>query len=95
MINYASAIKVLDAAGYKMTNKCYFDGESFQDFNSRKRDASISLVIDEASGCVSRIEITTRKWSDKLCRYEPVKEILTGLQGLVNKLGAPSKPITL
>ena len=91
MINYASAANILGAAGYKVTNKCHYDGESFHDFNSQKRDASVSLVIDESTGAVSRIEVTTRRWSDG--RYMLDKEVITGLQQLKDKF-APRTAIS-
>jgi hypothetical protein len=91
MINYASAVNALGEAGYKITNKCHFDGETFHDFNSRKKDECFSLVIDESTGAVSRIEVSTRKWDSG--RYIPVKETITGLQQLKDKL-APRTAIS-
>lgn len=83
MINYSSAIRILANAGYTMTNKCYFDGEIFHDFNSKKKDACVSLIVDESTGSVSRVEVSTRKWENG--RYVPVKEVITGLQQLIDK----------
>lgn len=94
MINYASAVNVLNKAGYRLTNKCDFDGQIYHDFNSRKFDASVSLVIDATTGSVARAEITTRKWSDATHRYEPKKENIYGLQELIDKF-TPKKEITL
>lgn len=93
-MNYKSTVSVLTKAGYSISNKCRYEGETYHDFNKFRNDTSISLVIDEMSGSVSRIEITTRKWNDKMRRYEPVKETITGLQQLMDKF-APRKPITL
>ena len=94
MMNYNSAVNILGKAGFILTNKCHFEGETYHDFNCRKKDASISLVIDESTGSVSRIEVTTRKWDDKSHRYQPVKEILNGLQQLMDKF-APRTPMSL
>lgn len=93
MINYASAVNVLAKAGYRITNKCVFDGEVYHDFNS-KRDAGVSLIIDQSTGAVSRIEVTSRKWSDNTHRYEPVKENIYSLQVLMDKF-APRTPMSL
>jgi len=92
MINYNSAVSTLTRAGYAITNKCRYEGETYHDFNSRKRDASVSLIVDDETGAVSRIEVTTRKWENG--RYVPVKEILYGLQQLMDKF-APRKPMSL
>lgn len=92
MVNYNSAVSVLNKAGFGITNKCHYEGETFHDFNSRKHDASVSLIIDESTGSVSRIEVTTRKWEGR--RYVPVKETLYGLQQLMDKF-APRKAISL
>ena len=94
MMNYNSAVSILTKAGFGITNKCRFEGETFHDFNCRKNDASVSLVIDEQSGSVSRIEVTRRKWDNNRGCYMPVKEILTGLQQLMDKF-APRKAISL
>lgn len=94
MMNYNSAVSILSKAGFGLTNKCHFDGETYHDFNSRKKDASISLVIDESTGSVSRIEVTTRKWDEKRHCYQPVKENIYGLQQLMDKF-APRKPMSL
>jgi hypothetical protein len=94
MINYTSAVNVLAKAGYYVTNKCNFDGEVFHDFNATKRDASVSLVIDESTGAVIRAEVTTRKWSDNTHRYEPTKQNIYDLQTLIEKF-APRTPMSL
>ena len=94
MMNYNSAVSILSKAGFGITNKCHFEGETFHDFNCHKKDASISLVIDESTGSVSRIEVTTRKWDDKSHRYQPVKENIYGLQQLMDKF-APRTPMSL
>lgn len=94
MMNYNSAVNILGKAGFSITNKCHFDGETYHDFNSRKKDASVSLVIDESTGSVSRIEVTTRKWDDKRHCYQPVKENIYGLQQLMDKF-APRTPMSL
>ena len=93
MMNYASAVNILTKAGYRLTNKCQFNGEIYHDFNS-KRVVSVSLVVDGSTGSVSRVEITRTKWNDKTSRYEPVKEIITGLQELMDKF-APKQVISL
>lgn len=92
-MNYASAVNILAKAGYRLTNKCEFNGKIYHDFNS-KRTVSVSLVIDGTTGSVACAEITRTKWNDKTSRYEPVKEILTGLQELMDKF-APRQTISL
>lgn len=94
MMNYASAVNVLAKAGYRISNKCVFDGEMYHDFNANKRDAAVSLIIDESTGTVKRAEVTRREWSDKTYRYEPVKENILDLQTLIEKF-APREVITL
>jgi len=93
-MNYNSAVSILSKAGFGITNKCHFEGETFHDFNCRKNDASVSLVVDEVSGSVNRIEVSRRKWDGKSGRYVPVKETITGLQELMDKF-APRKAISL
>ena len=93
MMNYNSTVNVLMRAGFTMTNKCHYEGETFHDFNSRRKDACISLVVDEVSGSVIRAEVTNRKWDDARGRYMPVKEIITGLQELM-KMFAPRTPMS-
>lgn len=94
MINYASALNTLKRAGFDITNKCHFGGETYHDFNSRKKDACVSLIVDEVSGSVVRAEITSRKWDDASRRYVPVKETITSLQELIKKF-APRTEISL
>ena len=64
------------------------------DFNANKRDAAVSLIIDESTGTVKRAEVTRRQWNDKTYRYEPVKENILDLQTLIEKF-APREVITL
>ena len=92
MINYNSAVSVLSKAGFAITNKCHYEGETFHDFNCRKQDALVSLIVDESTGSVSRIEITTRKRG--YGHYVPVKETIYGLQELIDKF-APRTPMSL
>lgn len=93
-MNYTSVFNTLRNAGFSMSNKCHFDGVEYHDFNSRKRDASVSLIIDQPTGAVERVEVTNRKWNDKTRRYEPTKQILTGLQEVINNF-APRVAISL
>ena len=91
MVNYNSAVSVLVKAGFGITNKCRYEGETYHDFNSRRNDASVSLIIDDSTGAISRIEVTTRKRENN--RYVPVKETLYGLQQLIDKF-KPVKAIS-
>lgn len=84
MINYRSATDTLRKAGFVLTNTCNMDGELYHDFNSRKKDASISLVLDGVSGSVKWAEITTRKWENG--RYVPVNKKIHALQDLIDLL---------
>lgn len=94
MMNYKSTVSILSRAGFGLTNRCRYGGEVFHDFNSRKKDASVSLVIDEGTGSVSRVEVTTRKWDDKRRVYLPVKENITELEKMLERF-APRKEIVL
>ena len=86
MINYRSASDTLGTFGFKHTNTCHMDGNTYHDFNARKRDEAISLIVDESTGAVAWIEVTTRKWDDKARRYVPVNNRLTRLQELIDLL---------
>ena len=94
MMNYNSAVSILTRAGFGITNKCRFEGETFHDFQSSKKKVSVSLVIDDATGSVSRAEVTSYKWSDNTHRYEPVNETINGLQQLMDRF-APRTPMSL
>lgn len=86
MINYRSASDTLGTFGFKHTNTCHMDGNTYHDFNARKRDEAVSLIVDESTGAVAWIEVTTRKWDDKARRYVPVNNRLTRLQELIDLL---------
>ena len=84
MMNYKSATEILRSAGYVLTNTCHMDGNTYHDFNSRKRDAAISLIIDESTGAVAWGEITTRKWENG--HYIPINTRFNRLQELIDSL---------
>jgi hypothetical protein len=83
MMNYNSAAETLIRAGYKNTNKCHFEGVTYHDFT--RKGTTVSLVIDELTGAVSKAEVTKPKWSDESRRYVPVKEVVYGLQDLKDR----------
>lgn len=85
MIDCKSAISILRSSGYLHTNVCHMDGKVYHDFNSKKRDAAISLVVDESMNSVMWVEITTRKWENG--RYVPVNRKVNGLKELKEILG--------
>ena len=84
MMNYKSTTDVLRNAGYVLTNTCHMDGITYHDFNARKRDASVSLIVDESTGSVERVEVSSRKWDEKSGRYAIVKQNLYSLVDVLN-----------
>ena len=92
MMNYNSAADTLTRAGYKNTNKCHFEGVTYHDFT--RQGTTVSLVIDELTGAVTKAEVTKPRWNDESRRYVPVKEVVYGLQDLKDRF-APRTPITL
>ena len=93
VMNYSSAVNVLTKAGYRLTNKCTYDGQTYHDFGTRK-DTTVSLVVDQETGAVVRAEVSKMKWSDKSRRYEMHKDFIFSLQELVDRF-APRKPMSL
>lgn len=87
MINYNSISDVLRRYGYTMSNTCRMDGKTYHDYNSRKKDASISLIVDDMTGSISHVEVTGRKWDERLRRYIPVKKTMNGLKDVIDYLG--------
>lgn len=82
MMNYKSASDTLRNSGYFLTNTCHMDGTTYHDFNSRKRDAAVSLIVDETTGSVKWAEITTREYKNG--RYVPVVKKVCALQDLID-----------
>lgn len=82
MMNYKSASDTLRNSGYVLTNIYHMDGTTYHDFNSRKRDAAISLIVDDTTGSVKWAEVTTRKY--EYGRYVPVTKKLYALQDLID-----------
>ena len=82
MMNYKSASDTLRNSGYVLTNIYHMDGTTYHDFNSRKRDAAIYLIVDDTTGSVKWAEVTTRKY--EYGRYVPVTKKLYALQDLID-----------
>ena len=93
MMNYSSAVSVLAKAGYRLTNKCHFNGETYHDFNY-KGYTTVSLVIDDETGAVIRAEVTKMHRDMKNGGFYPGRETIVKLQDLMDKF-APRETMSL
>ena len=82
-MNYKSTSDLLRNNGFVLTNTCDMGGETYHDFNSRKKDACIALVVDNMTGSVKWVEVSTRKWDSSMGRYIPSTKKLYALADVV------------